>query len=733
MSASSVPGDLGPDPRIEIDARNIPDVVEHPGGSGVRMEFAALGIPEGAQFPATQEARCSSTSVLRPEPVRALVRLLRPATAERILGQSPESSELPSIKGFFTVHDLYQEMAPPAASKAELMARYIFMEKLLAEDPEIYFDALRKHPHTFLQVVHAPTSGLAAQTMHIFVEKPRGLFLPAASWLRELTDSGIDTRSHEGRRTVKSYVLAALNKCSEEAAFPELRHGNGLGAMLVVTDGSRTLGLGDQGAGGIAIPMGITSAYVSIAGFRRQRVVPVVVDFGMDPLMAEWLDGKTCTDQPESAVFGSCRKAQMAQWFGTGLERFNDMDQHIYPVMDAFVETVRLLWPQAVVQWHGWKGDKAALLLQRHRGVTYAWETSPVPLNVTTALSATYAIGAHRTIRSFNGNIHGLGVMVFAALFSASKRIHVPLSDLRILIAGTGATATGVADLIVQGILHAQAASLDDEEAKAHARKRIVFVDFHGLVTRSSPASQRTAPYAEAQAFTEDAQWSCNPAFGEGVECMRDVLIRYIPVFQPHVLIGLSGVGGLFDADVLGAMRTATLPSNHTTTGTRPKARPIIFALSTPASNAECTAQEAYEKTRGLAIYASTSKFAPYSQDPEPELRPSDMDDMLVLPGIAEAAAFGLFDRGLPEDIFIVAAQALAEQVLKAEELHTQVLPDRRRLADVNQGVCDNMLLYSIRNYKQRMGAADPKDTRGLTWAERPVMARTFLRSFLTI
>merc|ERR1719362_955109 len=118
--------------------------------------------------------------------------------------------------------------------------------------------------------------------MHNYIQVPRGLYIPAGDWL--LGDA----------KQLESLMTSSLQACGK--AFPELDKAKGFGGIMVVTDGSRILGLRDQGAGGIGIPMGKTSLYVAAAGIRRERALPVVIDFGIEPENTLWFKGKWCSD-----------------------------------------------------------------------------------------------------------------------------------------------------------------------------------------------------------------------------------------------------------------------------------------------------------------------------------------------------------------------------------------------------------------------------------------------------
>lgn len=224
---------------------------------------------------------------------------------------------------------------------------------------------------------------------------------------------------------------------------------------------------------------------------------------------------------------------------------------------------------------------------------------------------------------AFNDDVQGTGAVTLAGLFTAAHMLEKPLREMRFVFLGAGEAAIGIADLIVAAMV----AQGIDEPA---ARQRVWLVDSHGLVVAGrTDLAEHKRPYAHEHPPL--------PALLEAVEAL-----------QPDGIIGVSGQPGTFDAPVLRAMAKAN-------------ARPIVFALSNPTANAECTAEQAYRYTGGRALFASGSPF-PHVNYEGRTLIPGQGNNAYIFPAIGLAKiAFGL--RRITDEMFYAAAEALAAQV----------------------------------------------------------------------
>ena len=247
-------------------------------------------------------------------------------------------------------------------------------------------------------------------------------------------------------------------------------------------------------------------------------------------------------------------------------------------------------------------------------------------------------------ILTFNDDIQGTAAMTLAGLLSALRITGGKLGDQRFLFAGAGEAGLGAADLMV-------AAMVDEGLSVEEARQRCWFADSKGLVVKGrSDLSSRKLRYAHDHEFISGLQ--------EVVETLK-----------PAAIIGVSGKQGLFARPVLEAMA-------------RVNERPIVFALSNPTSRSECTAVEAYTWTGGRAIFASGSPFDPVILDGK-KLAPAQGNNVYIFPGLG-LGAIACGARHVPEEMFFVAAKALASEVSAGDLEQGSVYPPLARIREVS-------------------------------------------------
>ncbi|HUF08099.1 MAG TPA: NAD-dependent malic enzyme [Rhodothermales bacterium] len=226
-------------------------------------------------------------------------------------------------------------------------------------------------------------------------------------------------------------------------------------------------------------------------------------------------------------------------------------------------------------------------------------------------------------ICTFNDDIQGTAAVTAAGIFSALRLTKESLEDQRILFFGAGEAALGIADLLV----HAMGRSGIDAES---ARKRCWLLDSRGLVVKGRErVSEEKARYAHD---FPDAK----------------TLAEAVDALKPTALIGVSGQPQTFTKEIV--ERMAALNE-----------RPIVFALSNPTSQSECTATQAYEWSRGRAIFASGSPFDPVVFEGH-TLVPGQGNNAYVFPGIGLGVMASRATR-VTDDMFLAAAQSLASQV----------------------------------------------------------------------
>ncbi len=248
----------------------------------------------------------------------------------------------------------------------------------------------------------------------------------------------------------------------------------------------------------------------------------------------------------------------------------------------------------------------------------------------------------------FNDDIQGTAAVVLAGLLNAGRSSGVPLERQRVLFAGAG-VAVGAADLIVAAL---RARGISETEA----RSRCWFFDRDGLITRGrSGLTAQQEAYAHPHASVTD-------------------LPAAIRALRPTALVGLSGQGGLFAEPVLAAMAESDR-------------RPIVFAMSNPTSQAECTAEAAYLATGGRVVFASGSPLGAVQWEGRRYVV-SQANNAYVFPGLG-LGIVACRIRRVTDAMFLAAAEALAAATTSEELDQGAVYPMIARMPEVSMQVAE--------------------------------------------
>ncbi len=352
--------------------------------------------------------------------------------------------------------------------------KHIYLRNIQDTNETLYFRLVTDHLQEVMPLIYTPTVGLACQQFSKIYRRKRGLFISYPA--RDRID---DMLQNATKQNVK---------------------------VIVVTDGERILGLGDQGIGGMGIPIGKLALYTACGGISPAYTLPITLDVGTN--------NPALIDDP--------------MYMGWRHPRITGDDY--YAFVDEFIQAVKLRWPNALLQFEDFAQDHANPLLARYRD----------------------------QICCFNDDIQGTASVTVGTLLAACRAKGETLRDQRLVFAGAGSAGCGIAE---QVIAQMQTEGLSEAEARA----RVFMVNRHGLLQASSPdLYDFHRPLCRTDAEVSGWQLGSTKP-GQGVSLL-DVIINA----RPSVLVGVSGQAGLFTKAVIEAIlassaRPIVLPLSNPT------------------------------------------------------------------------------------------------------------------------------------------------------------------------
>jgi malate dehydrogenase (oxaloacetate-decarboxylating) len=276
------------------------------------------------------------------------------------------------------------------------MDKHIYLRNIQDTNETLFYRLVQNHISEMMPIIYTPTVGAACENFSNIYRRGRGLFI-----------------SYENKNRIDDLLNNAANQNVK---------------VIVVTDGERILGLGDQGIGGMGIPIGKLALYTACGGISPAHTLPIVLDVGTnnpqrlaDPMYMGWRHPRVTGD--EYAEF-----------------------------VEDFIQAVQRRWPQALVQFEDFAQKNAMPLLERYKN----------------------------RICCFNDDIQGTAAVTVGSLLAACKAAGSSLAQQRVTFLGAGSAGCGIAEAII-------AQMVSEGISDAQARSQVYMVDRWGLLQEGMP------------------------------------------------------------------------------------------------------------------------------------------------------------------------------------------------------------------------------------------------------
>ena len=280
-------------------------------------------------------------------------------------------------------------------SRDTAFGQYSMMRDLQDNDETLFYSMLEHYTEELLPIVYTPAVGEGCQRFSEIWRRPRGLFISFPN--RDRIDQ----------------ILA-------DPRYDDVR-------CIVVSDGERILGLGDQGAGGMGIPIGKMALYTALGGIPPEHCLPILLDAGTD------------------------NEKLLHEPIYIGWQHHRVRGQEYDDFVESFVTAVQKRWPHILLQWEDFAGLNAQKLLERYRN----------------------------RLCTFNDDIQGTAAVTTATLLAAVNATGVPLAQQTIAMFGSGSAGVGIIDLLI-------AAMREEGLSEQQARSRIYAFNRHGLLVEGA-------------------------------------------------------------------------------------------------------------------------------------------------------------------------------------------------------------------------------------------------------
>lgn len=281
-------------------------------------------------------------------------------------------------------------------SKNSDLEKYVYLRDLQDSNETLFYYLITKHIEELLPYIYTPVVGEGCIEFGKIYRRPRGLYI-----------------SYPNRDRIDEILSSPKYKDAE---------------VIVVSDGERILGLGDQGAGGMGIPIGKLSLYTACAGIHPKTTLPILLDTGTD--------NKERIEQP--------------LYIGWRHERIRGKEYDDF--IEQFVTAVKKRFPHILLQWEDFAQNNAQPILQRYRD----------------------------QLCTFNDDIQGTAAIATGVCLAAFKAVQSAPKDQRIVVVGGGSAGCGIANLLLQALV-------DDGLSEQEAKDRFYIIDRYGLLTETTP------------------------------------------------------------------------------------------------------------------------------------------------------------------------------------------------------------------------------------------------------
>jgi malate dehydrogenase (oxaloacetate-decarboxylating) len=459
--------------------------------------------------------------------------------------------------------------------KQDPLEKFIGLAALQDRNEHLFYRVLVDHIEELLPIVYTPTVGRACQEFSHIFRRARGLWI----------NPGHRNRIHD--------VLG-------NAPFDDVR-------LIVVTDNERILGLGDQGAGGMGIPIGKLALYTAAAGIHPAQTLPISLDVGTD------------------------NQALLEDDLYLGWRAPRLRGEPYDSLVEEFVAAVEQRFPAALLQWEDFKKNNAFRLLDRYRS----------------------------RIASFNDDIQGTAAVAVAGMMAGSRVTGIPLTDQRVVILGAGAAGIGIARLVRDTLRRAGLSG----DALVSA---VASLDSHGLLIEGPEIGD-----PHKRDFAWPAALAARYGLGEGRP--RD-LEAVVGALKPTVLVGTSGEPGTFTEAVIREMAAHV-------------ERPVIFPMSNPTSKSEARPVDIVAWTKGRALIATGSPFAPVPFEGR-TITVGQGNNAFVFPGIGLGVLVS-GAREVTDAMFAAAAARLADEVRPEDLTSGSLFPAIRNIRKVTARIAE--------------------------------------------